>query len=375
VLGARYDGLGRRIEVTRHGATVERYVYLPGSFLVLAVLDGSNQVKEIYTHGPDLSGMVGGAGGIGGILAVKYPQQTNAPTYSLHSDALGNIILATDGQGKEAEQYRYSPIGRLLNHTGTFTPRFQYSSKEFDSESGLLNFGYRHLNPRLGRWMERDRIAEGDGPNLYAFVGNDSVGYVDPGGEARLRLPGPVRELPIGNWPPRIPRIPRPTFPSPCELIPNEFVRHYYCGKGQPFDLVARGYLPRLKSALSREINDWEAQAKAACKTTAADLCKLQQTKRHIYKRETIWPNLIFRFFELGNTTFIRTYDLDVTADCRTCNVDYSGELRYTIRDRFADPLDTLNRIPGDFELPGSTPYEIFAHWQTKPFEGSLRFP
>ncbi len=66
VLAARYDGLGRRLEVTRSGTTVERYVYFPGSFLVMAVLDGSNVVKEIYTHGPDLSGTVGGAGGIGG---------------------------------------------------------------------------------------------------------------------------------------------------------------------------------------------------------------------------------------------------------------------------------------------------------------------
>jgi YD repeat-containing protein len=71
VLAARYDGLGRRVEVTRNGSTVERYVYFPGSFLVLAVLNGSNQIKEIYTHGPDLSGVVGGAGGIGGILSVS----------------------------------------------------------------------------------------------------------------------------------------------------------------------------------------------------------------------------------------------------------------------------------------------------------------
>jgi RHS repeat-associated protein len=248
VFAASYDGLGRRIQVVRNGTTTERYVYLPGSLLVLAVLDGSNAVKEFYTHGPDLSGTVGGAGGIGGILAVKYPQQTNAPAFFLHGDAMGHVVLATDQQGKEVGQYGYSPFGRLLNQTGTFTPRFLYSSKEMDSESGLLNFGYRDLNPRLGRWMERDRIAEGDGPNLYAFVGNDSVGHVDPDGEARLRLPGPVRELPIGNWPPR---IPRPTFPSACDLIPNEFVRHYYCGKGQPFDLVARGYLAQVKKGLA----------------------------------------------------------------------------------------------------------------------------
>ncbi len=179
VFAASYDGLGRRVQVVRNGATIERYVYLPGSFLMQAILDGSNALKEFYTHGPDLSGAVGGAGGIGGILAVKYAQQTNAPTYLLHPDAMGNVVLATDSQGKEVGQYRFSPFGRLLNQTGTFAPRCKYSSKEHDPESGLLNFGYRHLNPNLGRWMERDRIEEEGGINLYGFSKNTPLGHYD----------------------------------------------------------------------------------------------------------------------------------------------------------------------------------------------------
>jgi RHS repeat-associated protein len=170
VFAASYDGLGRRIQVVRNGTTTERYVYLPGSFLVLAILDGSNAVKEFYTHGPDLSGTVGGAGGIGGILAAKYPQQTNAPTYFLHLDAMGHVVLATDQQGKEIGQYRYSPFGRLLNHTGAFTSRFKYSSKEHDSESGLINFGYRWYDPTTGRWLSRDPINE-PGAGMPANLG------------------------------------------------------------------------------------------------------------------------------------------------------------------------------------------------------------
>lgn len=180
VLAISYDGLGRRIQVVRNGTTTERYVYLPGSFLVLAILDGSNAVKEFYTHGPDLSGTVGAAGGIGGILSCRI----GTTSVWLHADAMGNIILATDQQGKEIGQYRYAPFGRLLNQTGTFTPRFQYSSREFDPESGLLNFGYRHLNPQIGRWMECDRIGEAGGPNLYAYCANSPANHHDPFGQS-----------------------------------------------------------------------------------------------------------------------------------------------------------------------------------------------
>ncbi len=38
VLSCRYDALGRRVEAICSDGTVDRYVYFPGSFLVLAVL-------------------------------------------------------------------------------------------------------------------------------------------------------------------------------------------------------------------------------------------------------------------------------------------------------------------------------------------------
>lgn len=40
-------------------------------------------------------------------------------------------------------------------------------------------YGYRYLNPELGRWPSRDPIAEDGGLNLYAFVGNDPISRTD----------------------------------------------------------------------------------------------------------------------------------------------------------------------------------------------------
>lgn len=179
VLAARYDGLGRRVEVTRNGSTVERYVYFPGSFLVLAVLNGSNQIKEVYTQGPDLSGVVGGAGGIGGILSVSTNIGAASAVKYFHADAMGNVILVSGSDGKQVASYGFTPFGKLVKQVGDYKARFLFSSKELDPETGLVLYGLRYLQPSSGRFLSRDPIEERDGPHLYAFVQNQPVNLYD----------------------------------------------------------------------------------------------------------------------------------------------------------------------------------------------------
>ena len=182
VLSARYDGLGRRVEVVRNGTTTERYVYLPGSFLVLAVLDGSNNLKEVYTHGPDLSGAVGGAGGIGGILSVSTNVGVDTASHYLHPDAMGNTVLAIGYEGKQTAAYGYTPYGQLVSQVGQYQARFLFSSKELDPQTGLTLYGLRYFNPANGTWLTRDHIGERGGINLYQFANNSPVNFVDPWG-------------------------------------------------------------------------------------------------------------------------------------------------------------------------------------------------
>jgi hypothetical protein len=47
------------------------------------------------------------------------------------------------------------------------------------SSLGLYYFGYRFYDPNLQRWLNRDPILENGGINLYGFIENDPVQYVD----------------------------------------------------------------------------------------------------------------------------------------------------------------------------------------------------
>jgi RHS repeat-associated protein len=132
---------------------------------------------EVYTHGPDLSGTLGGAGGIGGILADFRPQTSDLRFF--HADAMGNVVMTTDSSGEIISTHRYTPFGRPITSTGSYQPRFGFSSKEYDHETGLNYYGYRYLAVSQGRWLNRDPIQEDGGINLYGFIFNRPMSGVD----------------------------------------------------------------------------------------------------------------------------------------------------------------------------------------------------
>ncbi len=178
VLQCRYDALGRRVEAIRSDGTVDRYVYFPGSFLVLAVLDATNTPKEFYTRGPDLSGTLSSAGGIGGILACTYATAPTAPLYH-HADLMGNIIALTDYSATLVSSFRYTPFGQIVTFPISKLPRYLFSSKEFNSSSGLYYYGYRYYSPLQHQWIVRDYLEELDDANLYVACGNSPLNYSD----------------------------------------------------------------------------------------------------------------------------------------------------------------------------------------------------
>jgi RHS repeat-associated protein len=54
-----------------------------------------------------------------------------------------------------------------------------YTGREYDRGLKLYYNRARYYNPQLGRFISRDPIDIADDVNLYAYVGNNSVMFVD----------------------------------------------------------------------------------------------------------------------------------------------------------------------------------------------------
>lgn len=107
------------------------------------------------------------------------------PYVPIH-DIQGNISMLVNLQGEVIEQYRYTAYGEreILGPSGekrssTIGNPWQYAGKRIDEESGLIAFGMRYYDPKLGRWISPDPAGFVDGFNLYAYVHNNPLLYID----------------------------------------------------------------------------------------------------------------------------------------------------------------------------------------------------
>jgi insecticidal toxin complex protein TccC len=114
--------------------------------------------------------------------------ENNQMRYS-QEDHLGSCVRELDQQADLISEEGYYPFGETAwmaaPHEVDVRYKFiRYSGKEMDV-SGLYYYGARYYAPWLQRWVSADPAGYGDGLNLYAFVGNNPVAYVDINGEGR----------------------------------------------------------------------------------------------------------------------------------------------------------------------------------------------
>lgn len=208
--------IGKKVTTTSGtGSTVKDTRYLYDGWNVVAEFDanGSTLTKTAtYAWSQDLSGTLQGAGGVGGLLSVNL---VGAGTFLPCYDANGNIIAWTDGNGSPAQRQDYDPFGNLviverLAITPAASARLTYgfSTKPLDAETGLHYYGYRYYDARNGRWINRDPIGENGGLNLYGFVGNDGVNWLDVLGLVETPAGGIIGGTATPYLPPHIPIIP-----------------------------------------------------------------------------------------------------------------------------------------------------------------------
>jgi RHS repeat-associated protein len=56
------------------------------------------------------------------------------------------------------------------------------TAREYDQESGLYFYRARYYNPEIGRFVSVDPLGLAGGINLYSYVSNNPINYLDPEG-------------------------------------------------------------------------------------------------------------------------------------------------------------------------------------------------
>ncbi|MBL9212294.1 MAG: RHS repeat-associated core domain-containing protein, partial [Opitutaceae bacterium] len=207
-----YDHLGRRVEKTvrKNGVVTfnRRFVYAGWNLIAeFELANGVPNVRRSYAWGLDLAGSLDATGGLGALVLQTIHQGTARTHYQVATDGLGHVTALLDANGTAVAAYEYDPFGQPLRAEGATAAEnlgstdlpgdnpFRYSSKYWDRETGLYDYGLRFYDPSLGRFINRDPIAESGGANLYAFAGNNPVSRFDYLGlDDRARPFGPEIE-------------------------------------------------------------------------------------------------------------------------------------------------------------------------------------
>ena len=109
--------------------------------------------------------------------------------YRIVSDLLGSVRLVYDlSDGAEVQRIDYDVWGNIINDTHPDFQPFGFAGGLYDQQTKLTRFGARDYDAETGRWTAKDPIDfEGGDYNLYGYVANDPVNFIDPEGLATYR--------------------------------------------------------------------------------------------------------------------------------------------------------------------------------------------
>jgi RHS repeat-associated protein len=172
----KVDAFNRRVVKLDGTSVVEHYIW-----------NSNNQLVGIT----DSAGVFS-AGFIYGSKAHVPDYMVKGPVnYQIVTNHLGSPVMVVDSAtGVVAQEIRYDEFGNILSDTNPgFTP-FGYAGCLYDVDTQLCRFGVRDYDPSIGRWLSKDPIRfEGGDTNLYGYVMQDPINYIDPTGNIRLVTP------------------------------------------------------------------------------------------------------------------------------------------------------------------------------------------
>ena len=179
-----YDGAGRKLSVTYKTSKTNLFVPM-GSIVPPLSTNVALTLKTDYC-----GNMIYENGQLSKILTdVGYITLANStPTYHYYlQDHLGNNRVVIDEHGQVEQVNHYYAFGGLMGEsTGGGAQPYKYNGKELDRMHGLdwYDYGARHYDAVLGRWMCVDPLAEKyDNVGSYIYCKNNPIAFMDMNGK------------------------------------------------------------------------------------------------------------------------------------------------------------------------------------------------
>src|SRR5262249_51657550 len=131
-------------------------IYTPGMYLTTTSVfayDGDNLIEETNSSGTAVA---------------RYAQRLNideplamlrsSATSYYEADGLGSVTSLSNSSGSIANSYTYDSFGNLNASSGSLVNPFQFTAREFDSESALYFYRARYYDPGTGRFLSEDPL-------------------------------------------------------------------------------------------------------------------------------------------------------------------------------------------------------------------------
>ncbi len=116
------------------------------------------------------------------LATIEVSQGAVSGIYYHHNDQLGTPQRLTDGTGTVVWSADYDPFGKATVTTATVTNNFRLPGQYYDSETGFHYNWHRYYDPQTGRYMRPDPIGLEGGINLFGYVQQNPVNFIDPMG-------------------------------------------------------------------------------------------------------------------------------------------------------------------------------------------------